>query len=305
VNFNHQFFILLSFLSLSLLLSNAAISSDISPGSNKAADISYNGIYKNKTVTLKDGQWSGSPFVSGSVSKPTVGLIKNFTFSGDMNGDGSNEHIVFLWESSGGSGTQIYMAVLASHAGKTVNIATQLIGDRVQLVMGRVEKGHIELDVIQSGKNDAACCPTSKVLRTWSLNNSNKGIQLLESKAQILGKISLADLGGREWHLVKMNWRETLAENVKITMTLKDNKVSGKSGCNRYFATVKSGEKANDITIGAAGSTRMACPGDIMEQESRFLKALSSVTSFYFVNGQLALSWKDEGVNSSMLFTSQ
>jgi len=305
VNFNHNCLILLFSLTFTLLYSTTAVSDSSSPDINKAANTSYHGIYKNKTVTLSDGQWSGSPFVSGSASRPTVGLIKNFTFSGDMDNNGSNEQIVFLWESSGGSGTQIYMAVLASHAGKTVNIATQLVGDRVQLVMGRVDKGHIELDVIQSGKNDAACCPTSKVLRTWSLNNNNKDIQLLESKAQILGEISLADLGGREWHLVKMNWRETLVENTKITMIFNDSKISGKSGCNRYFATIKSGEKPNDIIIDDPVGTRMACPKDIMEQEVRFLKALPNVNSYYFVNGQLALSWKDEGVNSSMLFTSQ
>ena len=50
--------------------------------------------------------------------------------------------------------------------------------------------------------------------------------------------------------------------------------VSGNAGCNRNFgsATV-TGEK---ITFGPLGSTRMACPQSIMDQEQRFLSALKS-----------------------------
>lgn len=269
------------------------------------SDMQYDGLYKNKKITLKDGQWSGSLFVAGGASRPTVGLIKDFTFSGDLTGDGIDERVVFLWQSSGGSGTQIYMAVLALRGGHPVNIATHLIGDRVQLVMGRVDQRKIELDVVQSGKDDAACCPTDKVLRTWLLKKTDNMMNLVEGKPMSLGRISVADLQGREWHLIKMNWRESVPENINISTTFKENKISGRSGCNRYFADIKSGKMLNDIIIGPAAGTRMACPGEAMHFESRFLKALSTVTSFSFVNGQLALRWKDDGVNSTMLFTAQ
>ncbi|MCP3852993.1 MAG: META domain-containing protein [Gammaproteobacteria bacterium] len=265
----------------------------------------YSGIYENRTVELKDGQWSGSPFVSGASSRATVGLINNFSFSGDMDGDGQNEKVVFLWENSGGSGTRVYMAVIDTKSGKPVNVATHLVGDRVQLVMGRVDKQRIELDVIQAGMNDAACCPTSKVLRTWSMNKTSNGAQLIENKPFTLGKVSIDDLAGRQWRLVKMKRREALPENITITMTYKAKKISGKSGCNRYFANITSGDTANDIIIEQVGTTRMACPKDVMEYESRFIKALSTVTSYSFVNGQLALSWKDNKVNSTMLLTAQ
>ena len=51
--------------------------------------------------------------------------------------------------------------------------------------------------------------------------------------------------------------------------------VSGFGGCNRYFGEAEiDGDK---IRFGALGSTRMACPEAIMDQESRFFAALELV----------------------------
>jgi len=56
-------------------------------------------------------------------------------------------------------------------------------------------------------------------------------------------------------------------------------KIAGRAGCNRYFGTFKqSGEQSGDaVAIKPAGSTRMACPPDVMDQEGRFLSALEAV----------------------------
>ncbi len=306
MKFNQHLLVLLCLLGLSTLLSSTSVASSAAasvenPGIKDAGNMLYHGIYEHKGINLKNGKWSGMPFVQGGASRPTAGLIKDFTFTGDLNGDGVDERVVFLWESSGGSGTRIYMAVLGSHKGKLVNLATHLVGDRVQLQMGRVNHGKIELYVVQAGKGDAACCPTNKVLRTWSLRNK----QLIENKAESLGRFSLADLEGIEWTLTQINWRQNLPENITITLTIDGDKVSGRSGCNRYFAAIKEGEMPGDIKIGQAAGTRMACPGDAMELESRFLKALSNVIKYSFVNGRLALTYKDEDAIGTMLFTAQ
>ncbi len=51
--------------------------------------------------------------------------------------------------------------------------------------------------------------------------------------------------------------------------------VSGFGGCNRYFGDAEiDGE---EIRFGALGSTRMACPEAVMDQESRFFAALELV----------------------------
>ncbi len=293
-------------ISFSLLIINASVasSSDASPGTpgmSIAMDAVYHGIYKNKNVHLKDGKWSGVPFVKGGASRPTVGLIKDFSFIGDVDGNGSDERVVFLWESSGGSGTRVFMAILGSQNNKIANLSTHLIGDRVQLRMGRVNQGKIELDVIQATHNDAACCPTHKVLRSWSLKNN----QLIESKAQSLGSVSMTDLEGVQWRLTHINWREALPKDINITLQVEGDKISGRSGCNHYFASIKPGKSIGELNISKTGGTRMACPEDLMELESRFLKALSNIEKYSFVNGKLALSYKDGEAFSSLLFTAQ
>jgi len=310
MNINQNVLIFLCFFSLSTFGTtvsaiDSAAGATGTPSIYDASNMTYYGIYEKNGINLKEGMWTGQSVLMGGASRPRAGLIKDFTFTGDIGNNGIEDRVVFLWESTGGTGSWLYMAIIGNRDGKLINLATHLIGDRVQLIMGRVNQGKIELDVIQTGKGDAACCPTSKTLRTWSLGTDKKNHKLIEHKPQVLGHISLADLEGIEWTMTQMNWHDTLAENAKITMTFKDDKISGGSGCNRYFASVKTGEMPNDITFSQAGGTRMACPGDAMKLETRFLKALSSVNKYSFVNGQLALTWKNGDEVSVMLFKAQ
>jgi heat shock protein HslJ len=46
----------------------------------------------------------------------------------------------------------------------------------------------------------------------------------------------------------------------------------------------------------------MACPGEQMDLENRYLGALGNVTKFGFLNGMLALTWLQDGTTSTMLF---
>jgi hypothetical protein len=144
----------------------------------------YVGIYE-LPVTLKGGRWEGKPFVPGGASRPSVGLVEDFHLSGDLNSDGTSEQVVVLWESSGGSGTRTYLAVMGKANGKLINITTALIGDRVKLREGRIKGGKVELDVTQAGPGEPACCPTQKATRSWSLD----GKKLIEGQAIVSGQI--------------------------------------------------------------------------------------------------------------------
>ncbi len=283
-------------LCLFLFSSTAMASVNVSP----AANMNYTGIYPDKTVHLKKGVWKGKPYMPGAAVRPRVGLIKDFSFSGDLNHDGQPEQVVFLWESSGGSGTRVYMAVNTYHNGHWVNLVTTLVGDRVQLQMGRVNNGIIELDVIQAGENDAACCPTHRVVRRWSL----KGNQLAEHEPLLLGQISVKDLQGPKWQLLKLNWQEKVPADVSIVIQFDDHKVSGQSACNRFTTTIKEGKQAGEISFGPIATTRKFCDPHIMELEERFLNALKHVTSFGFINGQLTLEWQDDAAVSTLFFKS-
>ena len=292
---HHKTTLLSGILLICLLLSGSAMASDIT---SSAANMTYTGIYPDKTLHLKNGAWQGKPYMSGAAVRPRVGLIKDFSFRGDLNHDGQPEQIVFLWESSGGSGTRVYMAVNTYHNGHWINLATTLVGDRVQLQMGRVNRGKIELDVIQAGENDAACCPTHRVVRSWSLKDN----QLVEQEPLLLGQISVKDLQGPKWQLLKLNWQEKVPADMDIIIQFDDHKVSGQSACNRFTTIVKEGKQAAEISFGPIAATRKFCDPDIMELEERFLNALKNVRGFAFINGQLTLEWQDDSAVSTLFF---
>ena len=110
MKFNSPLSVLNCLLTMCLLTSSISMAEPSNaiktPVMNDAANMLYHGIYDNKDITLKDGKWSGKPYVQGAASRPTAGLIKNFTLSGDIDDNGIQERVVFLWESSGGSGTR-------------------------------------------------------------------------------------------------------------------------------------------------------------------------------------------------------
>ena len=282
-----------------ILSALAAIpASAATPTPEQLANMSYTGIYE-KAITLTNGRWEGNPFVTGGASRPAVGLIDDFILTGDLNGDGKDESVVLLWESTGGSGTYTYIAVTGLRGDKPYNLGTALIGERVQVRAGRITGNRIELDVIQQGPGDAACCPSQKSTRYWTLDAS--GLHVNASK--ITGTQSLADLAGTEWVLSRLDGNEPPAAQPEITLVFEGDRISGKSACNRYFAGVKeTGELPGDLHVSNIGSTRMACPEAVMDQENRYLEALGNVTRYSFLTGRLALTWQNDGATGTLLF---
>jgi heat shock protein HslJ len=280
------------------LASQACLAGEGAPTAVELANATYTGIGEGP-VTLMDGRWEGEPFVEGGASRPSVGLVEDFYLFGDLDGDGPDEAVVTLWQSSGGSGTFNYVAVVGRKNGEIINLGTAAMGDRVKVRSGRIDGDVIIIDVLQQGEGDAACCPTQLATRTWTLAND----QLKEGEAKITGKLSLATLAGTEWVLTHLNRNEPIQEEAEVTLAFADNKVSGKSACNRYSAGVEQGEAPGDLKIGLAMGTRMACPGELMDLEHEYLDALSRVTGFSFLAGKLVLNWEKDGTWSVMMFT--
>jgi heat shock protein HslJ len=284
--------ILLAFSSLPCLACEGA------PTAAELANATYTGVEEGP-VTLVEGRWQGEPYEEGGASRPSAGLVEDFSLAGDLNGDGLNEATVVLWQSSGGSGTFSYLAVMGHSDGEVKNLGTAEIGDRVKLRSGRIDDGSIFLDVLQQGEGDAACCPTQLATRTWSMVDG----QLIEGEMEITGTLSLGTLAGTEWVLTQLNWKERLPGEAEVTLAFGEGKISGKSACNRYSASVEQGEEPADLKIGPAMGTRMACPGELMELEHKYLDALTHVTGFSFLAGKLVLTWENDGNWSTMLFT--
>lgn len=255
----------------------------------EAAAATYSGIEEAGTdVTLSGGHWEGPPFKEGTVSRPAVGLYDDLHLEGDLDDDGDDEAIVLLWSGSGGSGTRTHVAVLDRTAGGVVNVATRLLGDRVQVRHMGLDGGLIRLDILNAGPRDAACCPGELSSLTWALGGT--GLEEREP-AVVTGRLSLAVLEGVTWRLARFAWSEDAPAAPVVTLAYAGGRLAGNAGCNQYSATVRDADGfPGKIEVSLPAATRKACPPDDMQVEERFLRQLGTASRFGFMGGRLMLS---------------
>jgi heat shock protein HslJ len=271
------------------------------PTLKEIKNASYSGIEGLKgSVKLVDGKWKGRPYKKGSASRPVVSLIGDFRITGDLDGDGTDDAVVLLNYAPGGTGQLLHLALMARKKGKIQNLATALIGDRVQIRDVRIEQKRIFVDVIQAGPKDAMCCPGEVTTREWTLEPGGKLNRYTVTAKP--ARLTLETIGNTEWILRSWDSKQPAPTRPAVTLIFKDGRFTGSSGCNNYFAPVKEGKIPGDVEVGAAGTTRKSCPASEMSVERRFLEQLVRVRKFGFLVTQLALSWEKDGVWKTMLF---
>jgi heat shock protein HslJ len=81
-------------------------------------------------------------------------------------------------------------------------------------------------------------------------------------------------LAGTTWRAETIMGRPVVESSVATITFEPDGRVHGGSGCNRYFGT--STVDGDRVSFGAMGATKMACPEPLMDQETRFFRALES-----------------------------
>jgi heat shock protein HslJ len=254
------------------------------PSIAELANATYAGIVE-EPVTLIEGRWEGTPYVAGGAARPAVGLVEHGALTGDLDDDGSEEAAVLLWESSGGSGTRLYLAVMDRRDGDVENIGTTLVGDRIQVRGGSIDGKRIVLSIVRAGPKDAACCPTEKAVMSWELDEN----ALYPVENRPTGTLSLADLEGPEWVLRELGRGTPPPDGVTVTLVVRDGRVSGNSGCNTYFAGV-SGPTPGELHFNGMGATRAACAEPTMEFERQYLKILATAAGYDFLAGHLVLT---------------
>ena len=271
------------------------------PTLKEIKNASYSGIEGLKgSVKLVDGKWRGRPYKKGSASRPVVSLVGDFRITGDLDGDGTDDAVVLLNYAPGGTGQLLHLAVMARKKGKIENIATTLIGDRVQIRDVRIEQKRIFVDVVQAGPKDAMCCPGEVTTREWTLEPGGKLNRYTVTAKP--ARLTLETIGNTEWILRSWDSKQPAPTRPAVTLIFKDGRFTGSSGCNNYFAPAKEGKIPGDVEVGAAGTTRKSCPDNEMSVERRFLEQLVRVRKFGFLVTQLALSWEKDGVWKTMLF---
>jgi hypothetical protein len=126
-------------------------------------------------VTLVDGEFEDADnrYIAVLASTPQAfGQI-----------DGQDAAAVLLGENTGGSGIFVRLAVVLDQDGTPINVATTLLGDRVDVYTLAIdENGVIAVEMVRQGPNDPMCCPTEVVRILYTLD----GDQLVATGDPIL-----------------------------------------------------------------------------------------------------------------------
>ena len=114
----------------------------------------------------------------------------------------------------------------------------------------------------------------------------NKKLTLLAALA--LGGCAMAT-GSNLAQLQASTWQLQGASEDTFTLQIAGDKVAGKGGCNRYFGGITQ-QGDGVLMLGAMGSTRMMCMGDLADKEMLYLQKLERVATFKISGQQLVLS---------------
>ncbi|WP_147819837.1 META domain-containing protein [Salidesulfovibrio onnuriiensis] len=122
---------------------------------------------------------------------------------------------------------------------------------------------------------------------------------LLAACAKKPGQLDMGSILDREWTL-EYDGDKPVIDASNVTIVFKDDgKVGGRSGCNNYTGSWKL--ENGKLSMGPFASTRMMCPGALMEQETRFLQHLQQATSLDVDKTGALLIFVD-GMDKPMLF---
>jgi heat shock protein HslJ len=113
---------------------------------------------------------------------------------------------------------------------------------------------------------------------------------------RVAGAISLP---GSEWLLEDLAGGGVL-DQVQATLTfLEAGKVGGNGSCNRFFGTAEI--HGENLKFGPLGATRMACAEPVMNQETKYLRALQGAERFAWKDPYLVIYCK--GFEKPLRFT--
>jgi hypothetical protein len=139
------------------------------------ADAVRNGVYQSKwaligKAKLTQGIYQES-FIPGSSTQISIRLADPMAF-GDLNGDRVEDAAVILISKPGTTGTYYDLAAVLNVNGAPYHIATEPLGDSIQVKSLAITSGVIAVEMVIHGPRDPLCCPTVPVTRTYRLQGN-------------------------------------------------------------------------------------------------------------------------------------
>ena len=92
---------------------------------------------------------------------------------------------------------------------------------------------------------------------------------------------------GKTWRPTVVGSEELPADSGMFVQFAVDGSIKGNGGCNSFFGSLQ--KKDDGIVVGELGSSRMACPGKIMDREVAFMRALQNAVVFETGDDRLQL----------------
>ncbi|MNK00349.1 heat-inducible protein [compost metagenome] len=122
--------------------------------------------------------------------------------------------------------------------------------------------------------------------------------QDLSKNTYKLGKVisitpMISSSEGLLYKVIRMNGKDVADANVSLGFDSTFQKISGKSGCNNFFASAKMNKKQTKICVKEGGATKMACPEPQMAIEDEFLKSISK-KKFKISHAEGQMIWKSK-----------
>jgi len=148
--------------------------------------------------------------------------------------------------------------------------------------------------------SDPLCCPSrtstveyrvrnDEVPDLMAVNVMTRSVgQMPEQTGGSQGREEGSLLSGKRWILSAMGERRVTADKPYIEFDGEQHRISGDSGCNRFFGTVQI--TGASVKISQLGSTKRACLSeDANRLENEFLQALEKATRFSVETNELRL----------------
>ena len=94
----------------------------------------------------------------------------------------------------------------------------------------------------------------------------------------LMGQVETPTLSGREWIVEDIAGRGVVDDSMAVLQFLPDGSVAGSATCNRLLGTYTGA--SGDMTITLDGTTMMACPPALADQETRLMELLPTATGY-------------------------